>query len=98
MDKDRFQKPLVVTTLVASIGLGSIEVDTLLGEHDGLLNYPQSGSITAVVLPREHEPHDHPDTSSEWVDAASPIIVTGAGLPSQTQLLAWPARTALVIT
>jgi hypothetical protein len=43
-------------------------------------------SSTMAVLPRDHDgPHDHRETRLVLLDLTSPIIVTGAGLPSQPQ-------------
>lgn len=39
MDRTRFKKPLVLTTLVA-LGLGAIEIDALREEHDALVLQP----------------------------------------------------------
>jgi hypothetical protein len=43
-------------------------------------------SSTMAVLPREHDGlHDHRESRLVMVDNTSPVIVTGAGLPSQPQ-------------
>jgi hypothetical protein len=97
MDRTRFKKPLVLTTLVA-LGLGAIEIDALREEHDALGDHPQRSSFAAAVLHQQHEPHNHPEATLQWIEAASPIIVTGAGLPSHdAQQLAWPKGTVLAV-
>jgi hypothetical protein len=97
MDRTRFKKPLVLTTLVA-LGLGAIEIDALLEEHDALGDHPQRSSFAAAVLHRQHEPHNHPRGHPPVDRGASPIVVTGAGLPSHdAQQLAWPKGTVLAV-
>jgi hypothetical protein len=57
----------------------------VLPADDRLYDDSNASSIMAV-LPQAHDGlHDHPEPRSIMVGLTSPIIVTGAGLPSQTQ-------------
>jgi hypothetical protein len=47
MDRTCFEKPLVLTALVA-LGLGAIEIDALLEKHDALGDYPPRSSFAAA--------------------------------------------------
>jgi hypothetical protein len=77
---------------------GSLIVGAALPGHAEVHNPPEAASATAVVLPahdsassimavlpHEHDGlHNHPETRLVMLDLTSPVIVTGAGLPSQT--------------
>jgi hypothetical protein len=57
----------------------------VLPADDRVYDRSKASSIMAV-LPRAHDGlHDHPEPRSIMVSLTSPVIVTGAGLPSLTQ-------------